>query len=75
MANSKALAYLSDLESLKTELQATIVSSIKSFYPVGSIYMSLSPTNPAIIFGFGTWELVDDLEPQHLNCYIFKRSA
>ena len=33
----------------------SIVSVLKSVYPVGAIYMTTSSTNPANIFGFGTW--------------------
>lgn len=29
---------------------------MKRVYPVGSIYTSVTPTNPATLFGFGTWE-------------------
>lgn len=31
----------------------------KLIYPVGSIYMSMNPTDPAILFG-GTWERIED---------------
>ncbi len=27
-------------------------------YPVGAIYMSMQPTSPATLFGFGTWERI-----------------
>jgi hypothetical protein len=30
--------------------------SIRSIYPVGAIYISTAGTNPADLFGFGTWE-------------------
>jgi microcystin-dependent protein len=29
-------------------------------YPVGAIYMSAASTNPATLFGFGTWEQIQD---------------
>ena len=32
----------------------------ENMYPIGSIYMSCSDTNPSVIFGFGTWELIKD---------------
>jgi len=34
---------------------AFVTSGIQSAYPVGSIYMSTVATNPATLFGFGTW--------------------
>ena len=30
-------------------------TAVKRAYPVGSIYLSTAPTNPATLFGFGTW--------------------
>ena len=30
--------------------------TLKKVYPIGSIYMSTVSTNPATLFGFGTWE-------------------
>lgn len=35
--------------------KATVIDVI---YPVGSIYMSMSATNPADLFGVGTWERI-----------------
>ena len=32
------------------------VGTLRAIYPVNSIYISASPTNPADLFGFGTWE-------------------
>lgn len=35
--------------------------SLEKIYPVGSIYMNASnSTNPAEIFGFGTWQALDE---------------
>lgn len=30
-------------------------ADIQSAYPIGSVYLSLNATNPATLFGFGTW--------------------
>ena len=35
---------------------AFVKNVIKTLHPVGSIYISVSSTNPATSFGFGTWE-------------------
>lgn len=43
----------------------------KNFYPVGSFYMSMSPTNPSDIFKFGTWTPVEN---RFLYCVDVKGS-
>ena len=37
-------------------LTSDCTDTLKKVYPVGSIYMSTVSTNPATLFGFGTWE-------------------
>ena len=44
-SNWAKIAYLTDCTDM-----------LKKVYPVGSIYMSTVSTNPATLFGFGTWE-------------------
>lgn len=34
---------------------------LKTVYPVGSIYMSTSATEPNTLFGFGTWQRIKDV--------------
>lgn len=33
---------------------------LKACYPVGAVYISTVSTNPSNIFGFGTWEWIED---------------
>ena len=35
-------------------------SILQIVYPIGSIYMSISNANPSDLFGFGTWERIQD---------------
>lgn len=37
-------------------LSHSLSDTMSRVYPVGSIYTSVNPTNPATVFGFGTWE-------------------
>lgn len=36
------------------------VNILRAVYPVGSIYLSTAPADPATLFGFGTWEQIKD---------------
>ncbi|MDR1072000.1 MAG: hypothetical protein LBL21_05150 [Rickettsiales bacterium] len=44
----------SDLSAAK--VCAPTANTVEAMYPVGAIYLSTSSTNPATLFGFGTWE-------------------
>lgn len=37
-------------------LRPTMTEILQVVYPIGSIYISTVATNPATLFGFGTWE-------------------
>ncbi len=55
--------YIEELNITSVEKAFNVLHSISSLwavlYPVGSIYMSVNPTNPSDIFG-GTWEQIED---------------
>jgi len=37
------------------DANVTVTEVLRKVYPVGSIYISTTSTNPNIVFGFGTW--------------------
>jgi hypothetical protein len=43
------------LEQLGTDIRELSAASGRSEMPVGSIYLSVTPTNPASTLGYGTW--------------------
>ena len=36
------------------------INFLELVYPIGSIYISVTATNPTILFGFGEWEQIKD---------------
>lgn len=49
----------SDVDELEERVNSLKSDLVNKLYPVGSIYMSVNPTNPAELFG-GTWEQIKD---------------
>ena len=51
-----------DLTPYATKEYADTVSSnsLKKVYPIGSIYLTMSATNPTELFGFGEWTLISN---------------
>lgn len=43
------------------EVEDTVTKTLKAVYPIGSIYINTTSANPRDIFGFGTWEKIDDV--------------
>ena len=43
------------LEQLGTDIRELAASSSCAQLPVGSVYISVTPTNPASTLGYGTW--------------------
>ena len=53
-----------NLDSFLTKSEAASMYAPKNIlevvYPVGAIYLSVNNTNPSTLFGFGTWERIED---------------
>lgn len=47
----------SEVEAKLDAIQTT-AAILQAVYPIGSIYMSMTETDPKVLFGFGTWEQV-----------------
>lgn len=45
---------------LDTEMKTALASVWSLVYPIGAIYISVSETNPEVLFG-GTWERIEDV--------------
>jgi hypothetical protein len=43
-----------------SSLNGQVATLLQTVYPVGSIYMSASNTDPSVLFSFGTWEQIKD---------------
>ena len=46
-------------EKLKEYISSSLNDFLGTIYPIGSIYLSISSTSPAILFG-GSWEQIQD---------------
>ncbi|PCR98907.1 hypothetical protein RT41_GL000595 [Lactococcus fujiensis JCM 16395] len=49
---------VNDLKTKTNENTAELAGLLELVYPVGAYYFSSQPTEPATLFGFGTWERV-----------------
>lgn len=49
---------IASMQEQITSLQTTITNLPKNIFPVGSLYSTVTNTNPATILGFGTWSQV-----------------
>ena len=58
---STAYSLRSEISEVAEELSSSgRISLLEAVYPVDSIYISTAATNPAVLFGFGTWTAFGD---------------
>ena len=54
--------YLTKEDYIAGEIGGTVILSLllETVYPIGAIYMSMSNIEPSVLFGFGTWQKIED---------------
>ena len=65
------------ISTLNTTLRNLITTTVRSLYPVGTVYINSSNTaNPSTYLGFGTWTRVTITnDPPWSDMYVWKRTA
>lgn len=60
--NETLVAVINAIDEQKADRDEipSLVSFLQKVYPVGAVYISAIEVDPAILFGFGTWEQIKD---------------
>lgn len=53
-------AWVAQKAAVEVNYSAEFLAVLKAVYPIGSIYMSVNAVPPSTLFGFGTWEQIED---------------
>lgn len=53
-------AWVAQKAAVEVNYSAEFLTVLKAVYPIGSIYMSVNAVPPSTLFGFGTWEQIED---------------
>ena len=48
------------LSRLEAQMNNIMMATLQTIYPIGAIYISMSPTNPVFLFGFGAWTAINN---------------
>ena len=53
-------AWVAQKAAVEVSYSAELLTVLEAVYPIGSIYMSVNAVPPSTLFGFGTWEQIED---------------